>query len=102
MRNNEVIIDYEAMAKIALVFDEHVDHVQAVIMRINNQLDVLRGGMWEGANARYFYRQMDGTVMPGLQRLCQALTDANQVTRQVMQIFEQAEEEGAVGFLSNR
>jgi WXG100 family type VII secretion target len=98
MSANEVMINYEDMAKVAQTIDGQVDQVQAVIMRINNQLDVLRGGMWEGENARYFYREMDNTVLPGLQRLYQALVDSHTVTQQVISIFEQAEEEGAVGF----
>ena len=90
--------NYEQLSQIATTFDENADLVNQQLRRVMQQIDQCRQGNWEGSHADAFYARMDNDVLPGVQRLFRALGEANDVTNQIIRIFEAAEEEAQACF----
>ncbi|MCA0354788.1 MAG: WXG100 family type VII secretion target [Chloroflexi bacterium] len=74
----------------------HDQQVQMESM-IRQMYEQLRNGGWQGDAAQAFFAEMTDEVFPTLKRLQTALTTASAVTKQISQIFGQAEEEAAKG-----
>ncbi len=58
-------------------------------------MDTLQGGDWVGPGATAFYAEMNGDVLPSLNRLASALGEASRVTQRISAGFRQAEAEAA-------
>lgn len=87
--------DHDSLAKIAQSFAREASNTQKSLRRIKQAMDTLQGGDWIGRGATAFYREMDGEVLPAVQRLHTALNQANRVTRQIAKILQEAEDEAA-------
>lgn len=87
--------DHDALAKIAQGFAKESASTQRSLRKIKQSMDTLQGGDWIGKGANAFYKEMEGDVLPAVQRLESALGRANQVTRQISSILQEAEEEAA-------
>ncbi len=93
-----VIADYVKLEEIAKVFDSYAQEITKTYQFINQHVDELKGGAWVGRNADRFYAEMDNEVIPALYRLRDALEESADVTRMIIKIFQQAEEDGAAFF----
>ncbi|MCB0202723.1 MAG: WXG100 family type VII secretion target, partial [Anaerolineae bacterium] len=60
-------------------------------------MDELKGG-WEGRGSNAFFSEMQGEVLPAVNRLRQAMQEASRITRQIAQTVKQAEEEASSPF----
>lgn len=58
-------------------------------------METLKGGDWIGKGATAFYSEMNDQVMPTMQRLQRALTEAARITQQISQIMKEAEQEAS-------
>lgn len=87
--------DYDILAQIAGIFQQHASQTKSTVRRIKQNVGSLQGGDWVGKGATAFYREMEGEVLPALDRLGAALNSADQTTRQINAILKQAEEEAA-------
>lgn len=87
--------DYEALTQIAQAFGRQSEAVGQALQRVQRAKDTLQGGDWAGKGAKAFYQEMDDQVLPSVQRLRQALQTAQQVTRQIAQILEGAEQDAS-------
>ncbi len=97
---DQIQCNYDEISSVMSRFSEQQDLAQAQYQRIMNQMEVLRGGSWIGPNADTFYNVMENELMPGLQRLINALGEASRTANQVANEFKQAEEE-AEGLFPN-
>lgn len=86
-------IEYDQMRQLASTFQEQTTQTRNILNTINAQVQVLRGGGWIADAATKFYREMDDTITPGITRLINALTDANQITNEVSGLMEKGEQE---------
>ncbi len=91
-------VQYDTLQEIASIWgraqDRHIQTKQALVQCV----DQLRNGGWEGLGAAAFFAEMDEDVFPALERLVQALGEAQRVTTQIITIFREAEEEAARPF----
>jgi WXG100 family type VII secretion target len=94
MSNTVVQIQYDEMEKIRQEFSQQGEFIGRVQARIYAQLDTLQQGSWQGSNADYFYTQMNQEVLPGIERMKDALGEASDVVAQIINIFANAEQEG--------
>jgi WXG100 family type VII secretion target len=90
--------DYERLDQLAGRFSSQSEAVNQMQLAVNQAVDQLKGGGWEGRGSAAFFEEMEGTVSPAVQRLIEALAQAATVTRQISQIFKQADEEASSPF----
>jgi WXG100 family type VII secretion target len=89
----EIRANYEELDQAANRFAGQSQVVQQMLQKVQSSLGNLENGGWIGEGANAFFGEMHGQLLPASQRLQQALDEANQVTRQIMQKMRQAEEE---------
>lgn len=69
--------------------------VRQALQDIERQTETIQAGDWMGPRAQAFHDEMNGQMLPTLDRLVRALEAAADTTRQVNQIAQQAEAEAA-------
>lgn len=89
---------YDALEVIAQKFGQESEASSEMYGRIQQAIQSLEQGGWEGKGSSAFFAEMNQTVNPALQRLINALDEARSVTLEIKQIIQQAEEEAAAPF----
>ncbi len=87
--------DYDSLTRISQSFGRQAAATKKTIQQIQRCVGTLQGGDWIGKGATAFYREMEGEVLPALNRLAAALEAASRLTQQASQIMHQAEDEAA-------
>ena len=87
--------DYDVLSRIATIFQQQAGETKRTLGRITRVTNTLQGGHWIGKGATAFYREMEGEVIPSLERLQAAQEAGNQTTRQIIKILQQAEDDAA-------
>ena len=88
--------NYDELAKVAQQLNGASQNQQQVVQSLKQQVDVLRGGDWEGKGSKAFYDEMDHALFPALNRLAQALGLAAQTTSKITAIMRRAEHDAGV------
>lgn len=101
MPSSVVRADYDALKSMSQAFGQNAGEARQSLQRLKSQLDVLQGGDWVGQGATAFYSEMNGSVLPTLNRLTRALEEAQRITLQISQVMKAAEDEAA-GYLNHR
>jgi WXG100 family type VII secretion target len=91
----QVRSDYDQLQTIQNTFNSQADAISKMNNSIKSHMQTLEGGDWIGEGARKFYGEMNDQVMPSLQRLQRALTEAARVTQQISSLMQQAEQEAS-------
>lgn len=94
----QVRSDYDQLQTIQNTFNSQADAITKMNNNIKSHMQTLEGGDWIGEGARKFYSEMNDQVMPALQRLQRALTEAGRVTQQISALMQQAEQEASNAF----
>ncbi|NJN95289.1 MAG: WXG100 family type VII secretion target [Anaerolineales bacterium] len=89
---------YEELESIASCFGQWADNNAEINARIQQAVDKLRRGDWIGKGSEAFFRKMDDEILPAMNRLTTALEQSQRVTREIIFIIQQAEEEAATPF----
>src|SRR4051794_36580220 len=87
--------NYDQLTQTASQFGQQAEQVTRTLQQIKTQLDALQSGDWVGTGAQAFYAEMNGQVVPTLNRLARALEAARTTTLQVRQVMKAAEDEAA-------
>jgi WXG100 family type VII secretion target len=95
MSSPRVRADYDSLAAIARLFGQEAANARQTLRHLRRQMDVLQSGDWIGRGATAFYHEMNGAVLPSLQRLVIALETAERVAAKISQIMHAAEEEAS-------
>lgn len=95
MPSNRVRVDHDQLAQISRGFQTESDSARGLIQSVRQSMDTLQGGDWVGPGATAFYAEMNGDVLPSLNRLASALGEASRVTQRISAAFRQAETEAA-------
>ena len=93
MNANIIQTDYSVLQQIATIFERESDDMHRLVNDLNRRAEALRSGGWKSQGANAFYAEMDTQVMPALKRLVRALHSGGQTTRQLAELYRQAEEE---------
>lgn len=97
--NADVIqANYDALEALATKFGQEAENNSELNGRIQQAVQSLEHGGWQGMGASAFFTEMDGTVYPAVQRLINALEEARSVTLEIKQVIQQAEKEAAAPF----
>jgi WXG100 family type VII secretion target len=89
---------YEELETIAHRFGQQAQTTRELQRRVQRGADALRHGGWQGRGVVAFSGEMEQKVFPAMQRLTEALTQAQVTTLQVKAIIQQAEEEASSVF----
>jgi WXG100 family type VII secretion target len=92
---------YDDLASIAARFGEQAEQSAALQQHVRQCADTLTQERWEGEGVLAFRTEMDDEVFPALQRLHDALKEAQAVTLDACGILQEAEEEAARLFLDD-
>ena len=87
--------DFDQLKSAAGAFAAQAQAAQQFLGAIQGALAPLQDGDWVGLGASAFYQEMDGQVLPTLNRLAAALEGAQQTTLQISQLLSDAEAEAA-------
>jgi WXG100 family type VII secretion target len=90
--------DYQSLNRIVNIFAQQSNQIMQMHRRIAAQTNSLSRGGWRGRGSDAFYREMNDLVLPGVQRLGQALEEASRVTKQVSDDIAKAEQEASAPF----
>jgi WXG100 family type VII secretion target len=89
---------YEELETIARRFGQQAQATRELQRRVQRGADALRNGGWEGRGSAAFTGEMEQKIFPAMQRLMEALAEAQTTTLQVKEIIQKAEEEAASVF----
>lgn len=76
-------------------FAAQSEAIAASLNQVKNSMAPLEGGGWIGEAASSFYNEMNGDVLPAVDRLRNALEVAGQITQQIANTLKQAEQQAS-------
>jgi WXG100 family type VII secretion target len=97
MAAEEIRADYDQLAQVASRLTNQSQQIQQMTQNVQRSMETLRSG-WEGRGSQAFFNEMQGKVLPGVNRLHQALQQAARVTQQISNTVRQAEDEASAPF----
>jgi len=89
--------DYDQLKSVGSGWRQQEEKTKQTIGKLKGVIEELKGGDWIGTGADAFYQEMESLVMPGMNRLQNAMAEASSVTNQISQIYREAED-GISGF----
>jgi WXG100 family type VII secretion target len=95
MSTNVIQAEYDTLDSIAARFGQQSIMSSALHAQVERSFLTLSQEGWEGRGSAAFASEMQSEVLPALQRLNHALSEAQSVTLQVRDILQEAEEEAA-------
>lgn len=98
MPSTTVRAHYDELRTIQQTFNRQADAVAQTNQGLKSRMETLKSGDWIGKGATAFYQEMDGQVVPSLQRLQRAMSEAARITAQIAQLMKQAEDEASSCF----
>jgi len=94
---DEIRVNYDQLRQVAARFSTRANATQQTQQRVQRSMNQLQPA-WTGRGSQAFFAEMNGEVLPALQRLTEALRRAHDVTLQVSQVFQAAEDDAARPF----
>lgn len=88
-------INYDDIHHIAQIFADHAEQTKRIGQRLETCLDKLAQNGWYGANADFFFKEMDEQSFSGLMRLVSAFQMTENTLLQISNILASAEDEAA-------
>ena len=92
---------YDILANAANRFGSQALANKELVERVRQAMRPLEGGGWQGRGSTAFFNEMNGEVLPAMQRLAAALDQARSTTHEISRVVQQAEEEAARPFRSD-
>lgn len=87
--------DYDKLQTIQEGFVAEAQTIGALLATLKECIEPLQKGEWTGAGAELFYAEMQGEVLPTVERLQEALRQAAATTAQMIELLKQAEKDVA-------
>lgn len=85
-------VNYDAAENIAKNFHQESEEIEFVYQTMLQKVDALHSD-WVGEAADKFFTEMEGDLLPGIQRLAQALLTSEATLKQIMKTFYEADQE---------
>jgi WXG100 family type VII secretion target len=89
--------EYDQLEQVASRFMNQSQAIQQMLQQVRSSMSNLEGE-WIGEGSESFFSEMEDEVMPASQRLQQALEEAGQVTKKIVEIVKQGEDEASSRF----
>lgn len=101
MPNDIIQAQYDELTSVAGRFGGQAEASKQLLAQVRGAMQPLQGGGWQGRGSAAFFAEMNGDVLPAMQRLAAALDQARTVTKQAYDIMKAAEAEASRPFRSN-
>ncbi|PKN92848.1 MAG: hypothetical protein CVU44_12515 [Chloroflexi bacterium HGW-Chloroflexi-6] len=85
-------VNYDELSQIAELFRDDGDDLAQVYSRLRKEMQALQHD-WVGEAADTFFAEMEEVLLPALQRTYEAMYLTNDVTRKIMKLIHEADEE---------
>lgn len=95
MPATKIRADYDQLKTTESQFGGLAQDTRQMIQALKQQIETLQGGDWVGPGATAFFQEMNGNVMPSLQRLASAFDSAQRAITQISRIVSEAESDAA-------
>src|SRR4051812_5499906 len=95
---DEIRADYEQLGQLASRFENQSQLVQETLQKLKGSMDPLKDEGWIGRGSDAFFAEMEGELLPAVQRLHNILGQASQVTKAIVNTMQHAEEEASARF----
>jgi len=93
MANDELRLDKDQMAQIVQMFRAQSESMSEMLSDLKNNYEPLNGGDFEGDAAVAFFDDFEGSLVPAINRLTEALNNGSQGASETLQTLCDAEEE---------
>jgi WXG100 family type VII secretion target len=90
---DKIQANYDELGQISAQFAQQGDRTLELGRQVYNCMSQLQNGGWIGVGANRFYNEMESLVLPGLERLVNALHTSSTQTQRIAQILRAAEEQ---------
>lgn len=90
---NTVQLNYQEMNAIMSAMANQQAIIASSLNNTRNMMESIHNNTWIGQAADKFYDEMTGFVLPNLDKIAQGLGQAQDVAKQVIAIYSQADEE---------
>src|SRR5258708_40123670 len=87
--------NYDQLKQVAGAFGKNSEACKRSLQNIRRHKDTLSGGDWIGQGATAFYKEMDDSVLPRLQRLINAMDSAQATISQINALIQAAAQQAA-------
>ncbi len=94
---DEIKADYDQLEQIASRFSNQAQVIEQLLGTLRCSMQNLQGG-WIGRGSDAFFGEMDDEVIPAILRLQDALQQGSEVTRMIINIMQQADQEASTLF----
>lgn len=101
MGKDVIQANYEQLEIVAGRFGSQAEASQQLMAKIRQAMQPLQDGGWQGSGSQSFFSEMDGKLLPAMQRLVATLDQARATTVKVSAVIKAAEEEAARLFQSD-
>jgi WXG100 family type VII secretion target len=89
---------YDELRTISSTLRSNADAINSTNQKLKSAIGTLQGGDWIGKGATAFYSEMNGQVMPSMQRLRNALSEGGRVVQEIAQLLSQCEKDASSCF----
>jgi WXG100 family type VII secretion target len=94
---DEIKADYDQLEQVANRFANQSQEIQEMLQKVRSSMEKLEND-WIGHGSDAFFREMQSEVLPATMRLQQALEEANRVTKEILHLMQEADEEASSPF----
>jgi WXG100 family type VII secretion target len=92
MTSKRTRADHDELGAAAKKWAAEAEHARQMVASLKQCMDTLQGGDWVGQGASAFYAEMNGQVLPALQRMAKALESAARTTHAISREAKEAEQ----------
>ena len=83
------------MGQAAQALNQEGQNVQTMYNQLKSHTESLHNNGWKGRGADAFFREMEGTILPAVQKLINAMDHSADTIKKIHDIFTSAEQEAA-------
>lgn len=95
--SDEIKANYDELEQIATGFTNEAQAIEEMFQSIRSGMDNLQDA-WIGRGSDAFFAEMNDDIIPAINRLRDALNDGGQVTKEISQTMQDADEEASSPF----
>ncbi len=87
--------DYEHLAQAATIFAREAQQTEQLLQTIKRASENVHGNAWVGRAADAYMAEMQGELLPAVQKLAAALDRSSSAVKQVSDLLAQAEQQAS-------
>lgn len=86
-------VNYDEMNAIVKSFRTEQQEIEALLKQTKGKVDALHNNQWVGQGSEKWFSEMEGQVLPAMQRLIRALGYAGDTAEKIHQVIHRHDEE---------